>query len=73
MQGKTFSPETWHEWAKSKWIGRDDVTLPSGKVIPMIRSSAELDVAAFADYMTAVESWAAEHGVYLDGMEGSCS
>ncbi len=69
VQGQTFSAEQWHQYAKSKWIGCDDMKLPNGKVIPMPKSSADLDTAAFNDYMTAVETWANEHGVYMDDME----
>jgi hypothetical protein len=29
-------------------------------------SSAEEDTPEFSDYMTAVEAWAAERGVFLD-------
>ena len=69
VQGKTFSAETWHEYAKQRWIGCDDITLPNGKVVARGRSSAELDTAAFNDYMTQVEAWANEKGVYMDEME----
>lgn len=71
MKGQTFSAETWHQYAKSKWIGCDDMKLPNGKTLTVPKSSADLDTAAFGDYMTAVESWAAELGVYLDDMEGA--
>ena len=69
-QGQTFSADQWHIYAKSRWIGCDDVVLPNGKVIPIPRSSARLDVAEFGTYMEQVEAWAAAHDVYLDGMEG---
>lgn len=69
-QGRTFSADQWHVYAKSRWIGCEDVTLPNGKTLAIPKSSAALDTAEFADYMTAVEAWAAEHGVYLDSYEG---
>jgi hypothetical protein len=60
------SAETWHLWARSKWLGCDDFKLPSGKTLTIPRSTAGLDVAEFSDYMTAVEAWANEHDVYLE-------
>lgn len=71
VQGQTYSAEQWHEYCKSKWIGCDDMTLPNGKVIPRPKSSADLDSAAFSEYVTKVEAWAAEHDVWLADVEGA--
>jgi NinB protein len=65
-RGQTYSADTWHVWSKSKWLGCDDVKLPSGKVLSIPRSTATLDVAEFAEYMTQVEAWANEHGAWLE-------
>ena len=69
-QGKVFSADQWHTYAKSRWLGCDDVTLPNGKVLSIPRSSASLDVTEFGAYMEQLEAWAADHYVYLDGLEG---
>ena len=68
-QGVSYSPETWHLWAKSKWLGLTDVTLPNGKVVHQAKNSSDLPADAFADYMMAVERYANEHGVWLDSLE----
>jgi len=51
--GQAFSADSWHVWAKSKWLGCTDHILPSGKtlVIPN-QHGGGLDVAEFSDYMT---------------------
>lgn len=64
--GQTFSADVWHTWAKSKYLGCDDVTLPNGKVLAIPRSSADLDVAEFNEFMTALEAFANERGVWLE-------
>ncbi len=64
--GRLYSPDSWHLWAKSKFLGCHDVALPNGKSIPVPNSSAELDTAEFNDYMGKLEAWSAEHDVYLD-------
>jgi hypothetical protein len=66
VRGQHFSADTWHLWAKSKWLGCTDHVLPNGKTLTVPASTAGLDVQAFSDFMTAVESWANEHGVYLE-------
>lgn len=68
-KGVQYSAETWHLWAKQRFLGADDVKLPSGKIVVVPKSSAELDTAEFNDFMTAVEAWAAEHDVYLEDMK----
>jgi hypothetical protein len=70
-QGVQHSPEVWHTYFKSRFLGCDEVTMPNGKSLQLPRSSADLDVPDFADYMTQVETWAAEHDVYLADMEAA--
>lgn len=65
-KGESYSADTWHQWAKSKFLGCDETKLPSGKVLVIPKSTAELDVAEFNAYMEKVEAWAHEHEVYLD-------
>jgi len=60
-----YSSECWHEYFKQRFIGSEDFTLPNGKVQTRAFSSAELDKAEFSEYMTKVEAWAADKGVYL--------
>ena len=42
----------------------DDTRLPNGKVIAQPVSTVNLDKAEMNDYITKVEKFAAEHGVY---------
>ena len=64
-QGKQYSSEVWHDYLKQKFLGADERQLPNGKTLVIPHSTAELDTAGFADYMTQVEAWANEHGAYL--------
>ncbi len=65
-QGVAYEITPWHTWFKSKFIGCEDIRLPNGAVITQPLSSSDLDPPEFSDYMTAVEAWAGEHGVWLD-------
>lgn len=63
--GRTYSAEVWHYFFKGKHLGCTDIELPNGRVRSEPNSTANLDKSAFNDYMTQVEVWAAEHGIYL--------
>lgn len=65
---RSYSPESWHTYFKSRFLGCDDIPLPNGKTVVQPKSSAALDTAEFADYQTQVEAWAAERDVYLEDM-----
>lgn len=60
-----YAPETWHHYFKQKVLGATDIKLPNGKTYTQPNSTTELDVSEFNDYMTTIEAWAAEKGVYL--------
>ena len=64
--GKTYSPEQFHLYFKQRLLGCRDFDLPGGKVLTIPNSSADLDTDEFNEFMQAVETMAAEHGVYLD-------
>jgi hypothetical protein len=55
--------EAWHEWCKRRFIGVKEVKLPDGEIINVGKSSTELTVKEFADYMTSIEAWAVDQGV----------
>lgn len=64
--GQTYSAEQFHIYYKSRFLGADDFTLPNGKTIPIVKSSADLDVTEFAEYMQQVETDLAERNVFLE-------
>lgn len=53
--GKLYSAESWHEVAKQKFIGVEE--LPNGQVIG--KSSTGLSTAEFCEFSDQVEAWAA--------------
>lgn len=67
--GMSYSAEVWHTWAKSRFLGCDDVALPNGKTLAIPHSTAALDAAEFGEYFDRVSAWAAERGVHLDSLE----
>ncbi len=64
--GKVYSADQWHLYFKTKFLGAQDVRLPSGKVLTLPNSTADMDVPAFSEYLTQVEAFCNERGVYLE-------
>ena len=60
--GREYSPETWHEYAKARFIGKD-VVIVDGEPFLIAKTSTKLKVAEFSDFMAQVEAWGVEHGV----------
>jgi hypothetical protein len=69
--GNAYSADQWHIYAKSRWIGCDEVVLPNLKTLTIPKSSAALDTAEFQDYVAKVEAWAAERDVFLADREAA--
>jgi hypothetical protein len=66
-QGKVYSVESWHNYCKSRFLGCDEFPMPTGKTMIIPKSSANLDVAEFGEFMDKVEAWAnTDHNIYLE-------
>jgi len=63
--GREYSPEVWHEYFKSKFIGKDTVEV-NGDVVLVPKSSTKLNVEDFGIFMTKVEVWAVNNGVQFE-------
>lgn len=66
-KGIAYSDEVWSLFFKGKFLGREEVKLPNGKIIETICHTAHLSVEEMAQFITQVEAWAADHGVFLEG------
>jgi len=58
LDGRQYSKEAWHEWAKQEFIGWED--LPNGQRRGI--STTTLSIEDFGNYMTQIEQWAASNG-----------
>jgi hypothetical protein len=68
-EGQAYSVDNYHRWAKIKFLGCIEHKLPGGKTMTEPNSTADLDTAEFSDFMTKVEAFANEYGVFLEDME----
>ena len=68
-RGHVYAAETYHLWAKSKFLGCTDHVLPNGKTLVIPHSTANLDQDQFNKYLDQVEAFANEHGCWLEDRE----
>ncbi len=57
--GHQFDNETWHEYFARKFGVCDEVILPHGEIISRRKSTTQMSVAEFSEFMMQVESYAA--------------
>lgn len=68
VDGHQFSTEAWHEYLAEKFCPRVEFVLPKGEVRSRRKSTSEMTVKEFADYVTVVQAHAAnEMGIEFDG------
>jgi hypothetical protein len=65
VEGKRFAAESYHEYFKAKFIGKEEVLLPNGEVFNRPISTTTLDTSQFDEYRLEIEAWAADHGIQL--------
>lgn len=64
--GRQFDKDTWHEFFARKFGVCEDMTLPDGEVIIRRKSTTEMSVHEFSEYITQVQVYAAQElGVEL--------
>ena len=68
INGNVLIAETWHEWAKRRFIGVIEIPLPDGEIIVVGMSSTELDIPEFNDFMMMVEAWAIDQNVIFNDL-----
>lgn len=65
VQGQRFVQEAWHEYFKGRFIGKEEIRLPNGSIFNRPISTTTLNAEQFAEYVTQIEAWAAQHGILL--------
>lgn len=72
VDGKQFSKDVWHEWYAGKYMPKIEFVMPDGEIVMRRKSTSELTVSEFSEYMQRVEADAAsELGVmFLAWQEG---
>lgn len=68
VNGRQYDKDTWHEYMAGMFLPKDEMEMPDGTKRLRRKSTSELTVSEFSEYMQAVEAYAAtELGVMFDG------
>lgn len=59
VEGKQYSQDVWHEYLARKFGVCEEITLPDGEIITRRKSTTQMTVSEFAEYMTQCENYAA--------------
>ncbi|WP_407280590.1 recombination protein NinB [Aromatoleum evansii] len=59
VNGRQFSKDVWHEWFADKHMPKTEFVMPDGEIRSRRKSTAELTVSEFSEYMNTVEAEAA--------------
>ena len=59
VNGRQFDKDVWHEWFARKFGVCEDITLPNGEIIVRRKSTTDMTIGEFSEYMNLVESDAA--------------
>lgn len=67
VNGQQYSKDIWHEYSANLYMPKVEFILPSGEIVSRRKSTSELTVKEFSEYMNKVEVYAVtELGVQFD-------
>lgn len=58
--GDWHSPEVWKQMMKNMFLGEQVVQMPGDKIVSVTRSTADLKVDEFADFLDQIDQWCAQ-------------
>lgn len=67
VSGRQFSKDVWHEHFARMFGVCEEMTLPDGEIITRRKSTTDMNIAEFAEFMNQIESYAvSELGVCFE-------
>jgi hypothetical protein len=60
VDGKQYDKDTWHEYFARKYGILDELTLPDGEIITRRKSTTQMSVGEFSEYLDNVQAYAGE-------------
>lgn len=59
IDGRQFDKDTWHEYFARKFGVCEDVTLPDGEIVVRRKSTTQMSIGEFSEYLNQVQAYAA--------------
>lgn len=66
IDGKQYDKDTWHEFLARRYGVLDELTLPDGEIITRRKSTTQMSVGEFSEYLNQVQAYAASLGVEFE-------
>ncbi|MDE3023609.1 MAG: recombination protein NinB, partial [Pseudomonadota bacterium] len=67
VDGKQYGKDIWHEYFSRMFGVCDEVVLPDGEIIARRKSTTQMTVGEFAEFLTKIQAYAANQlGVSFD-------
>jgi hypothetical protein len=60
IEGRQYNKDTWHEFFARRFGILDELTLPDGEIIARRKSTTQMSVGEFSEYLDAVQSYAGD-------------
>ena len=60
VDGKQYDKDTWHEFFARRYGVMDELTLPDGEIITRRKSTTQMSVGEFSEYLNSVQAYAGE-------------
>lgn len=67
VNGRQYDKDTWHEYLARRFGVQEEVTLPDGEIVTRRKSTTQMTVGEFSEYLNRVQAYAAtELGVEFE-------
>lgn len=66
VSDRYHSKEVWHEYLADLFAEKIELTLPDGTIKQRRKSTSEMTVNEFSEYLNQVQAFGAEHGVIFN-------
>jgi hypothetical protein len=60
VDGRQYDKDTWHEFFARRYGVLDELTLPDGEIITRRKSTTQMSVGEFSEYLNQVQAYAGE-------------
>jgi hypothetical protein len=60
VDGRQFDKDTWHEYFARKFGVLDELILPDGEIITRRKSTTQMSVGEFSEYLNQIQAYAGE-------------
>lgn len=61
VDGRQYDKDTWHEYFARMFGVCEEITLPDGEIVTRRKSTTQMTVGEFSDFLTKIQAYAADN------------